>query len=199
MIAMEVPTDKTGWAQPLQLLLPELKSDAARALIFYIYIDGLPRWAIGNSNLLASLTRWAPYIMRSYNRHYKQTLSQLYHSIIRVGRNLRMPRLQLIAERFFKIATVIPVVSEIRQLGGIEELRATMEMPPTTLARDMGSLVGDPEFADVRFIAEGRAIMAHRCDSFSQTTSHQKYMNTTTTTTNTNTTNTYTDNTTNQF
>ena len=57
MIAMEVPTDKTGWAQPLQLLLPELKSDAARALLFFIYRDGLPRWAIGNSNLLASLMR----------------------------------------------------------------------------------------------------------------------------------------------
>lgn len=30
-----------------------------------------------------------------------------------------------------------------------------LELPPPTLARDLSALVGDPEFADVRFIAEG--------------------------------------------
>jgi len=36
------------------------------------------------------------------------------------------------------------------------------DMPPPTMARDLGALVGDPEFADVRFVAEGRALVAHR-------------------------------------
>jgi hypothetical protein len=37
-----------------------------------------------------------------------------------------------------------------------------LELPPRTLVRDLGALVGDPQFADVRFVAEGRSIMAHR-------------------------------------
>jgi len=37
-----------------------------------------------------------------------------------------------------------------------------IDIPPPTLARDLSALVADPEFADVRFVAEGRAIVAHR-------------------------------------
>ena len=38
----------------------------------------------------------------------------------------------------------------------------SLDLPPITLARDLGSLVGDREFSDVRFIAEGRTVSAHR-------------------------------------
>lgn len=37
-----------------------------------------------------------------------------------------------------------------------------MDIPPSTVARDLGSLVGDSQYADIRFIAEGRTIAAHR-------------------------------------
>lgn len=37
-----------------------------------------------------------------------------------------------------------------------------LELPPSTLGRDLGSLVGDSQYADIRFIAEGRTISAHR-------------------------------------
>ena len=37
-----------------------------------------------------------------------------------------------------------------------------LELPPSTLGRDLGSLVGDSQYADVRFIAEGRSLSAHR-------------------------------------
>lgn len=37
-----------------------------------------------------------------------------------------------------------------------------LELPPSTLGRDLGSLVGDSQYADIRFIAEGRSLSAHR-------------------------------------
>ncbi len=36
------------------------------------------------------------------------------------------------------------------------------DLIPATLSRDFGSMVGDPQYADIRFIAEGRALFAHR-------------------------------------
>jgi hypothetical protein len=42
------------------------------------------------------------------------------------------------------------------------EERVVEEMPPPTLIRDLGMLLGDIEFADIRFLAEGKAIAAHR-------------------------------------
>lgn len=38
----------------------------------------------------------------------------------------------------------------------------TLDIPFSTVARDLGSLVGDSQYADIRFIAEGRSIAAHR-------------------------------------
>jgi hypothetical protein len=46
--------------------------------------------------------------------------------------------------------------------GGGRVLDLGIDIPPPTLARDLSALVADPEFADVRFVAEGRAIVAHR-------------------------------------
>ena len=140
MIIMETPTDETALMYPIQILLPELQNDSARAFLFYLYRDVLPKWAIGDLSLLSSLAR--------------------------IARNMRVPRLQLLCEVFVKMATASATVNDT----GV--LIRTLDTPPCTLARDLGSLVGDPEFADVRFIAEGRAIMAHRfllesrCDYF---------------------------------
>ena len=81
-----------------------------------------------------------------------------------------MPRLQLLCDRFLRLLRAGETVSwgrEALDSGGDKENSSSSfwsdaEMPPPTLARDLSALVGDPEFADVRFIAEGRAIVAHR-------------------------------------
>ena len=43
-------------------------------------------------------------------------------------------------------------------VGRSEEL----DLPPPTLSRDLSSMLGDSNFADIRFIAEGKDIYAHR-------------------------------------
>lgn len=40
--------------------------------------------------------------------------------------------------------------------------KLNLDLPPSTLSRDLGSLVGDSQYADIRFIAEGRSLSAHR-------------------------------------
>jgi hypothetical protein len=114
----------------IQILLPELHNDAARALFYYLYRDTLPTWAVTSVTLLNALQR--------------------------CGRTLLMPRLTLICERFLDILS-----KKESTRSSIMEL-PVIEMPPSTLAKDLGSMVGDPEFADIRFIAEGKAIAAHR-------------------------------------
>lgn len=132
MIVMESPTDGGSTAaerqQPIQILLPELSKDAARALIYFLYCDCIPDWCIGNVALMNSLAR--------------------------TGKMLHLPRLQLISERLLKLTRRDGVLGSGMNLS--------LELPPSTLARDMGAMVGDPNYADVRFIAEGKAIMAHR-------------------------------------
>ena len=54
MIIMETPTD-TEESYPIQLLLPELRNDAAKAFLHYLYTDNLPNWVISNITLLNSL------------------------------------------------------------------------------------------------------------------------------------------------
>jgi len=87
----------------------------------------------------------------------KWTMSDLptLRALKQVGKSLRIPRLQILCERLEKIYNV-----SIRPVDDTDT--AGFELPPPTLSRDLGSLVGDTQFADVRFIAEGRAIMAHR-------------------------------------
>lgn len=88
----------------------------------------MPAWCIGSTSLLTALAR--------------------------TGKTLRMPRLQILCDRFLRLLRA----SDSGDASAITDL----ELPPPTLARDLSALVGDPEFADVRFIAEGRAIVAHR-------------------------------------
>lgn len=70
-----------------------------------------------------------------------------------------MPRLQLLCDRFLRLLRTPDLSTTEPDATPFGDLS---ELPPPTLARDMSALVGDPEFADVRFIAEGRAIVAHR-------------------------------------
>lgn len=94
--------------------------------------DVLPPWCIGSTSLLTSLAR--------------------------TGKTLRIPRLQLLCDRFLRLIRAGDPLGS----SNPEATLGDLEMPPPTLARDLSALVGDPEFADVRFIAEGRAIVAHR-------------------------------------
>ncbi len=127
----------------VQILLPELNRDAARALFFFLYRDALPVWAIGSLPTLTSLSR--------------------------IGKTLRIPRLFLLCERFIDIlafnnAQLDKEENEVETEAAntSSDEKVVEEMPPPTLVRDLGNLLGDPEFADVRFIAEGRAVAAHR-------------------------------------
>ena len=130
----------------VKLLLPELHSDAAKALLCYLYTDVLPHSCIGNTFLLRALQR--------------------------AGKSLRIPRLQLIAESHLEALSFVELELLVMRDGSnpagtrdfVEKVGAnsSMDMPPSTLARDMGSLLGEPLFADVRFVAEGRAVMAHK-------------------------------------
>ena len=102
--------------------------------------DVLPPWCIGSLSLLTSLAR--------------------------TGKTLRIPRLQLLCDRFLRLLRASSEYgSSSSSAAGDRDLSShslDLEMPPPTLARDLSALVGDSEFADVRFIAEGRAIVAHR-------------------------------------
>ncbi len=85
-------------------------------------------------------------------------------ALSRAGKSLKIPRLQILSERLLNLISTI----EMDFLNITKDL----EVPIGTLSRDLGSLVGETQFADVRFIAEGRSVMAHRfilesrCDYF---------------------------------
>ena len=130
MVLSESSTDGTEFDTPVQILLPELHADTAKALLVFLYTDVLPRWATTNESTLRTLSR--------------------------CGKNLRIPRLQLLCERF------LGVLASAQEGSAEEDAATALDMPPPTLSRDLSALVGDPQFADVRFVAEGRTIMAHR-------------------------------------
>ena len=137
MIITESPTDddmSTNPSQMTQILLPELHVDSARALLYFLYTDVLPRNCIGNISLLRSLER--------------------------MGDRLRIPRLKILCER---LQSALYSAEMLRNDDfATEDILKGFDMPPPTLARDLGSMVGDEQYADVRFIAEGKAIPAHR-------------------------------------
>lgn len=144
MIAQETPSDDYSVnsayyaQQPTQLLLPELHVDSARALLSFLYTDILPTSCIGNVSMLQSLQR--------------------------VSRSLRLPRLQVVCERLLDNLTAAEMArnDDLTNVGRGVQAMGAHDMPSPTLARDLGTLVGDAEYADVRFIAEGRPIPAHR-------------------------------------
>ena len=153
MIIEESPSiDSTG-LEPTQILLPELNGDVARSLVHYLYTDLLPTYATASLNILRSL--------------------------VRTGKKLRMPRLEMLAARVLHALHVAEKDAENGNYADDEASASTLdarstsssyrsihgfglELPPPPLARDLGSLVGDPQHADVRFFAEGKSIYAHR-------------------------------------
>lgn len=147
MILMETPTvsDPHGTAPDVltQILLPELHKDAARVLCYFLYRDSLPRYALGNRVLL--------------------------HALSRCGQRLKLPRLHLLSERYLALLD-LPHAMNGRGQGldddgnDVEGGSGAIldELPPPTLSRDLGNLLGDVDFADVRFVAEGRTVAAHR-------------------------------------
>ena len=72
-----------------------------------------------------------------------------------------MPRLEIMCSRFMYLLKH-DVTLDASKNGDGRVLDLGIDIPPPTLARDLSALVADPEFADVRFVAEGRAIVAHR-------------------------------------
>lgn len=75
-----------------------------------------------------------------------------------------MPRLEIMCSRFMHLLKHDVTLDAAKDGGGGggRVLDLGIDIPPPTLARDLSALVADPEFADVRFVAEGRAIVAHR-------------------------------------
>lgn len=122
--------------QPTQILLPELLHGTARILLQYLYTDSLPKRLIGNPSMLRNLARAAV--------------------------QLKIPRLQIMCHQLLQLHT--STKNKSMDEGGITSRTAGigMEVVPATLARDFGGIVGDPQYADVRFIAEGRTLFAHR-------------------------------------
>ena len=119
-------------SSPCQLLLPELRYDTARALLHFLYTDKLPSMA-------------------------QQTPALLY-ALSRAAAAYRIPRLLILTDAL--IATLGR--SEQGLLEDADGPDEGYDAPPCTLTRDLGSMVGDPSFADVRFVAEGRVVYAHR-------------------------------------
>lgn len=120
--------------QPTQLLLPELLHGTARVLLQYLYTDNIPRRLIGDSSMLRNLSRAAL--------------------------QLRIPRLQVICHQLMQLN------SSGSSSGSKDEpyysSAVGSEVIPSTLSRDFGNIVGDPQYADIRFIVEGRFLFAHR-------------------------------------
>jgi hypothetical protein len=120
--------------QPTQLLLPELLHGTARVLLQYLYTDNIPRRLIGDTSMLRNLSRAAI--------------------------QLRIPRLQIICHQLLKLN------SSGSDSGSKEDAyyasAVGSEIIPATLSRDFGNIVGDPQYADIRFIVEGRFLYAHR-------------------------------------
>lgn len=122
-----------GASTPSQLLIPELRQDTARALLLFLYTDQL---ASGASEDLS-----------------------LAFALLAAAKQMRLPRLLVLADNLIKTQTIVDGMSVGRES---EDDGLEFEAPPSTLAKDLGSLVGDPSFADVRVLAEGRAVYAHR-------------------------------------
>ena len=142
LILEDTPTEEEEWlVQPTQLLLPELHRETASALVHFLYTDTLPTHCLKNVSLL--------------------------HTLSHVGNSLRINRLKVLCENLLGTMAGLMATNEGRLTDDIvatEEVEYSdvHTMPPTTLARDLGNLIGDQQFADVRFIVEGRPIAAHR-------------------------------------
>lgn len=150
MVLLDTPMEEEEWmSQPTQLLMPELHKETANALVHYLYTDTLPKESLSNISLLYALSHAAT--------------------------SLQINRLKLLCDNLLSTLSIIMLSNQrinsddddssdmMSRNEVAEELNKVIaDMPPTTLARDLGALIGDPQFADVRFIIEGKTIAAHR-------------------------------------
>jgi alpha-tubulin suppressor-like RCC1 family protein len=138
MILSELPLDdEDGSANDvIQLLLPELRADTASSFLYYLYTDSIPSTMIRNSVVIKSL--------------------------LDMGKLFKIPRLQVLCKCLVAANTAL----ELSRLGVTADDDSMadfhFERPPTTLSKDLSALVGDPQFADVRFLVDGKTLYAHR-------------------------------------
>ncbi|CAM9295602.1 unnamed protein product [Hapterophycus canaliculatus] len=120
--------DSVDWAPPpLQLLLPDIRFEVARALLEFLYTGELRR-------SLLDLESPLPYDLRAAAKSYG------------------VPRLEALCTEAISLG-----VDPGRQDWGDGGV-----VPPPSLAGDLGAALGKMEHADVKFIAGGRTIYAHR-------------------------------------
>jgi alpha-tubulin suppressor-like RCC1 family protein len=115
-----------------ELLLPGLLNVSACALLYFLYTDSLPRYCIGDARALRSLANEA--------------------------KKLEIMRLYMLCEQLL----VVLHNSEEDLVDSLHSNVMSMVVPPGTLARDMGQMIDDSSYADVRFVVQGREVFAHR-------------------------------------
>ena len=76
----------------------------------------------------------------------------LLYSLNRTANMFNLPRMAILSDILIRLLTKAELESETKGF----------DIPPCTLAKDFSTLVGDPTFADMCFIAEGRTIYAHK-------------------------------------
>lgn len=109
------------------IMLPDLHTDTARALLAFIYTDVLPAQCAGNLTLLRNLSR--------------------------CGQSLKMPRLRLLCDQALR-----GLSSPLDSASKSFDVEFGLDTPPVTLTRDLTALLGDQQFADVRFVVEVRSV-----------------------------------------
>eukprot|EP01035_Chromulina_nebulosa_P020096 gene20096-26092_t len=102
-----------------------------------------------------------------YNDSIPSAELSLLHSLATAAKTLQLPILQTLCDNI--ISEVMKVNLDVE----VDKENEFFEKSPCSLTRDLGRLVGDPQFADIRFIIEGKALYSHkfilvnRCDYFS--------------------------------
>jgi hypothetical protein len=116
----------------LQLLLPDLRYDVAKALLQFIYCD----------NLFTSL----------------DFTTSLPRDLLHAARTYQLPRLEAICR-----STLLSTVPDDAEGGdGGPGMEAVPVVPQSTVPQDLGGGIGDTAWSDVKFVAGGKALLAHR-------------------------------------
>jgi len=81
----------------------------------------------------------------------------LLRNLSRCGKMFKVPRLQLLCDHAVQALANHEQIDDNPQL-----LEYGLEIPPSTITRDLSNMLGDQQFADVRFVVEGKELYAHR-------------------------------------
>ncbi|KAH7484266.1 BTB/POZ and MATH domain-containing protein 2 [Phytophthora ramorum] len=145
-------------SEPLELLLPRLRADIARALVEFVYTD----------NFTMEVSKNAYYLV---------------NDVLRAAKLYKLPSLaQLCRERLFSASPSSLFGGGVEALAGLEEIaeqdekfsdknseddpHKQVEIPggsARTLNDDMKFALSDEVWADTVLIAEGHRIPVHRC------------------------------------